>query len=126
MAARRCGDVDGRPSWGLEPRARPWLETAGVAAEPLCTGDGGDDGARRWQQRPAGGVEVVVVVVVAEQHRVDRSEIGRGYGRTGQLARPRAPAEAIRPTGRVERRIGQQPPACDLDQDRGTADVGDA
>src|SRR4051794_418558 len=87
----RCGrDLDRRPFRSLELRARPWFQTTSVTPEALRTGDGGDDGAGRRQQRPTGGVEVVLVVIVAEQHRVDRSEVGSGYRRPGQLARPRA------------------------------------
>src|SRR6476620_6944064 len=66
MTTRRGGDLDRRASRGLEPRARPWLQAASVAPEALRTRDGGDDGAGRWKQRPAGGVEVIVVVIVAE------------------------------------------------------------
>jgi hypothetical protein len=72
----RCGGgLDRRPFRRVEPGTRPRLKTASVTPEALRTPDGRDDRARRWQQRPAGGVEVVVVVIVAEQHRVDRSEV---------------------------------------------------
>ena len=66
---------------------------ARAAAEPPGPGGGGDDGAGRREQGPAGVVEVVAVVVVAEQHRVDRAELGGGDGRAGQLAGRRPPAE---------------------------------
>src|SRR3954465_2154369 len=103
MPARGGGDLDRRPSRGFEPGTRPCLETARVIPEALGTGGGGDDGARRGQELPTGGVQVVVVVVVAEQHRVDRSEVPGGYRGPGQLARPRAPAEPVALTRRVER-----------------------
>jgi hypothetical protein len=66
------------------------------------------------------------VVVVAEQYRVDRAYVcGRDRG-AGELARARAPAEVVLLAGGVERRVGQQPPAADLDQRGRPADVGDA
>jgi hypothetical protein len=59
------------------------------------------------------------VVVVAEQDRVDRSDLLGGDRRLGQLGRAGAPAEAVSAAGGVEGRIGQQPPAAELDQDGG-------
>jgi hypothetical protein len=88
MATRSGGDIDRRPRRRFEPRRGPWLKSASVTPEALRSGDGGDDGAHRWQQRSTGGVEVVVVLSVAEQHRVDRAELGSGYRRPAQLARP--------------------------------------
>ena len=49
-----------------------------------------------------------------------------GDRRAGELARRRAPAEGVPAAGGVEGRIGQQPPASDLEQDGRPADVGDA
>jgi hypothetical protein len=65
------------------------------------------------------------VLVVAEQHRIDRSEVGNANGRPGHLAGTRAPAEVLLPAWAVEGRIGQQSPAIDLDQDGRAADVGE-
>ena len=102
------------------------LEPTSAAAESLRPRARGDDDAGRRQQRAPGRIEVVVVVVVGEQHRVDRREIGGGDRRAGELARAGAPAEVVRPAGRVEGRVGQQPPAVDFDQGRRAPDVGDA
>ncbi len=124
VAAGRRGDLDRRPPRRLQRRRFPGGEPARVAAEPLRPGHRRDDGPGRGQQRPPGAVEVVVVVVVAEQHRVDLAEVGGGDRRTGQFARARSPAEAVAAPGRVEGRIGQQPPAPDLDQDGGR-DLGE-
>ena len=66
------------------------------------------------------------MVVVAEQHRVDRPDLGGGDGRSGQLLGARSPAEAVAAAGRVEGRVGQEPPATGLDQDGRTSDVGEA
>jgi hypothetical protein len=85
VAAGGGGDLDRWKSRRLQPGGRPWLEAAGVAAEPPGAGDGGEDGAGRGEQGAAGGVEVVAVVVVAEQHRVDQSQVGGGDRRPGQL-----------------------------------------
>jgi hypothetical protein len=61
-------------SIGLEPEASLRVSGCGgdldrrntaSVAEALRNGDGGDDVARRWQQRPTGGVEVVAVMIVA-------------------------------------------------------------
>jgi hypothetical protein len=126
VAARRGGDLDRRPLGRFELRGLPRLESARVAAQSLRARGGGDHRAGRREERASGGIEVVVVVVVAEQDRVDRWEVGRGDRGSGQLARARAPAEVVLLTGRVEGRVGQQPPAADLDQSRRPADVGDA
>ena len=45
--------------------------------------------------------------------------------RARRLGRTRAPAEAITPAGRVERRVSEKPPATDLQEDRGPSDVRD-
>src|SRR5437763_3226311 len=47
MAAGRGGDLDRRPRRRLEPRGRPWRETASVAPEAVRTGNRGDHRARR-------------------------------------------------------------------------------
>jgi hypothetical protein len=98
-AAGRAGkgwrDLDRRASRGLQSGGRPWLEAAGVAAQPPAAGGGGEDDTGRWEQGPAGGIQVVAVVVVAEQDGVDRAEVGGGDRRAGQLAGARAPAEAV-------------------------------
>ena len=65
------------------------------------------------------------MVVVADQHRVDRLEVGERDRRAGELARDRAPAEEVALAGRVERRVGEQPPGADLDERGRAADVGD-
>ena len=75
--------------------------------------------------RPA-GVEVVAVVVVGEQHGVDRrprsaAAIAGPVSLRDPVPQPKL---YVRP-GRVERRVGEQPPAADLDQDRRPADVRD-
>jgi hypothetical protein len=122
VAARRRGDVESRrprrlsvvDSHGASPRAEP-----PSAARP----DRGDHDAGRRQQRAAGGVEVVLVVVVREQDRVDRAQLRRGDRRPDELAR-RVPSRSGTAPGRVERRVGQQPPAAELDQDRRAADGG--
>jgi hypothetical protein len=75
--------------------------------------------------RPAGS-RLSPMVVVSEQDGVDRQEVGRGDGRSGELARPRAPTEVVPPTWGIERRIAQQPPAVELNQRSRPADVGDA
>jgi hypothetical protein len=76
--------IVGRP--GASSRVvAPWLEAAGVAAQPPGPGGGGEDGAGRGEQGPAGGVEVVAVVVVAEQDHIDRAQVGGGDRRAGQL-----------------------------------------
>jgi hypothetical protein len=51
-------------------------EAAGVAPEPLGPGGGGEDHTGTREQGAAGGVEVVAVVVMAEQDRVDWTEVG--------------------------------------------------
>ena len=66
------------------------------------------------------------MVIVREQHGIDRPEVGGGDRRPGELREDRAPAEAVLPPGWVERRVGQQAPAADLDQRRRPADVRDA
>jgi hypothetical protein len=125
VAAWGRGDLDRRPPLGFEPGRRPWGESLRAIAQALRAGHGGDDGADAGQQLAAGGVEVVLVVVVADQRRVDRPERVRRRRRPGELARAGPPAEVVAAAGRVEGRIGQQPPAADLDQDSGAADVGE-
>ena len=95
-------------------------------AEPLAPRGRRDDDVDRRQERPTGVVEVVAVVIVREQHGVDRQERGGGNGWAGQLLRVGAPAEVVRLAGRVEGRVGQEPPALDLDQGGRAADVRDA
>jgi hypothetical protein len=126
VPARRGGDLDRRTLGRIEPRGLPWLQPARRSAEPLRTGSGRHDRTGRREQGAAGGVEVVAVVVVAEQDRVDRGQVDRGDRRAGELARHRAPAEEIPPTRRIESRVGQQPPAADLDEDRRAADMREA
>lgn len=87
-------------------------------------GDRRDHSPHPAEQVTAGDVEVVAVVVVAEQHRVDRREVGHGDRRSGDLARRRSPAEAVFPPRGVERRIGQDRPAFGLDEGRRSTDVG--
>jgi len=78
VAAGGGGDLNGRLGRGLQLGARPWLEAAGVAPEPVGPGGGGEDHTGSREQGAAGGVEVVAVVVVAEQDRVDWAEVGGG------------------------------------------------
>ena len=122
VAARRRGDLD----VARLGRRLPRLEAAGVAAEPARAGRRGDhrSAADGSSARPAG--------------RGCRRG-GRGVSRTassggsasggdrgpGQLARRRPPAEVVPPAGGIERRVGQQPQAAELDQRRRPADVGD-
>jgi hypothetical protein len=68
-------------------------------------------------------IEVVAVVVVRQQDHIDRTDVLGGDRRTGELARARAPTEPIAPPGRVECRVGQDPPAGDLEEDGRAADV---
>ena len=103
---------------GSSPRALPPSRFAPETVVTTTPADGSS-------ARPA-VVEVVVVVVVGEQDGVDRPEVGGGDRGPGQLDRARAPAEVVLPARGVERRIGQQAPAVDLDQRRRPADVGDA
>ena len=77
------------------------------------------------EQLSSAGVEVVVMVLVREQDRVDPSELGRLDRRPGELARAGAPPERVVASGRVEGRIGEQPPPADLDQGGRPADVRD-
>ncbi len=63
------------------------------------------------------------MVVVADEDKVDRAEIARIARGSGELARTRPPAEPVGATGRIERRIRQDPPAVDLEQDGRTAEV---
>ena len=119
-------------SIGVRPGASsagrlPGGEPAGVAAEPLrprapwsrpCPPRAAAPGRRRRGCR-----------------RGDRGRAGprrSGRGRRRAIAGPASLRELVpqpklylRP-GRVEGRIGQQPPAADLDQDGRAADVGDA
>jgi hypothetical protein len=53
VAAGGGGDLDGGPSRRLEQGGGPWLEAAGVAAQPAGTGGGEDGASRREQGRPA-------------------------------------------------------------------------
>ena len=125
VTARRGGDLDGRPPGRLQERGRPRLEAARPRSQPPGAGGRRHDDPRRGQERAAGRVEVVAVVVVAQQHRVDRRQIGGGDRRPGRLARPRAPAEPVGPARGVEGRVGQETPATGLDEDRRPADVRD-
>jgi hypothetical protein len=84
VPARGGGDLDRRASRGLQSGGRPWLEAAGVAAQPPAAGGGGEDDTGRWEQGPAGGIQVVAVVVVAEQDGVDRAQVGGRDRRAGQ------------------------------------------
>ena len=124
VAAGGGGDIDRRPAPRLQPRRLPRRQAAGPAAEPARAGRRRHDRPRRRQQRPPRGVEVVAVVVVGQQHGVDRRQVGDRDRRPGGLARARPPAEAVAAAGGVERRVGQQPPAAGLDEDRRPADVG--
>jgi hypothetical protein len=100
------GDLNGRLGRGLQLGGRPWLEAAGVAAEPVGPGGGGEDHTGRREQGAAGSVEVVAVVVVAEQDRVDWAEVGGGDRRAGQLSGAGAPAEAVAPPAHLEQAVG--------------------
>ena len=126
VAAGRGGDLDRRPapapraSWSPTARARARRRRAASRPDTVVTTDAG-----RRQQRPAGRVEVVAVVVVAEQHRVDRPRSAAAIAGPASL-RDTVPQPKKYASGRrVERRVGQQPPAADLDQDRRPADVRD-
>jgi hypothetical protein len=77
---------------GWRPRALP-------PSRPAPVGGGGEDGASRREQGPAGAVEVVAVVVVTDQHGVDWAEVGGGDRRAGQLPGAGAPAEAVAAAG---------------------------
>ena len=63
-------------------------------------------------------------MVVGEQDGVDRADLAAG-SRGPRLPVTRAPAEGVAPAGAVERGVGQQPPAADLDQDGRPSDVGE-
>jgi hypothetical protein len=127
VAAGRRGDLDRRLARRLQvrrvPRGEPPRRTA--ARQALGAGHRRDDRPQPRQQRATRRVEVVAVMVVADQDGVDRAELVGRDRRSGDLARRRAPAEEVAPAGRVERRIGEDPPAADLDQERRTADVGE-
>src|SRR5215216_1785654 len=99
------GRLSGGASRRLEQGGRRWLEAAGVAAQPAGAGGGGEDGASRWEQGPAGAVEVVAVAVVTDQHGVDWAEVGGGDRRAGQLVEAGAPAEAV-PAARGGSNVG--------------------
>lgn len=126
VAGGRRGDVDRRASWGLKVCGRPGRQANGVAAESSCSGRRGEYGVRGRQQGAPGHVEVVAVVVVAEQDGVDGRQVRDGEGGAGRLTGGGAPAEPVAAARRIERRVGQQPPAADLDQCGRAADVGDA
>jgi carnitine-CoA ligase len=57
-------------------------------------------------------------------HDVDRPDLCGGYGRPGRLRRRRAEPESVAPPRWVEGRIGEDPPAVELDQDGRAAEVG--
>ena len=113
----------GRPV-RLQAGGVPGPEAPGRAAQPRRARRRRDDDGRRREQRPAGVVEVVGMVVVGEQHDVDRSHVGGRDRRAGGLARRRAQTEVVRPSRIVERRVGEDAPAGDLEQRRRPADVG--
>ena len=125
VPARRGDHLDRRLARRLEPGPLPRAQPAGVAAEALGARRGGDHGPGPRQQRAAGRIEVVLVMVVAEQHGVDRRQLVRRDRRAGDLVRGRSPAELVVAARRVERRIGEQRPAAQLDQRGRSADVGE-
>ena len=75
VPARRRGDLDRDPPGCLQRRRGPGRHPQRAGAEAPGAGDGGDRPAQRRQQRAPRRVEVVAVVVVAQQHRVDVSEV---------------------------------------------------
>lgn len=85
VSRRRRGDLDACPTGNGECRCLPGLQPERVSTEPVGSGDSRQYCAERRQQRASGVIEVVPMVVVAEQHRVDRPEVGRGNGRARQL-----------------------------------------
>ena len=68
----------------------------------------------------------VGAMVVPEQDGVDRSEVVGRQRWFGELCRLGAPSELVGPAGRVERRIGENPPSLRFDDDGRSADVCDA
>ncbi len=65
------------------------------------------------------------MVVMGEQHGIDRAEISDTDRGPRHLARRRSPSELVDATGGIERRVGEDPPAIDFEQDRRPADVRD-
>ena len=120
-----CGDRDGRLARRLERRGVPRCQADGRAAELLGGLLGRVGGAPLRQQRLGARVEVVTVMVVADEDGVDGAELRSRDRRAHELARHRAPAEEVAFARRVERRIGEDAPAADLDEGCRPADVRD-
>ena len=127
VAARRGGDVDrsaGRApraastSHGSSPRALPPSRCAPATVVTTTSAAGSN-------ARPASSRLSAWWSWVSSTASIGPSSPARD-GRSGHLARRRAPAEAVLPAGLVERRVGEQAPPADLDQCRRPADVRDA
>ena len=108
----------------LQHRRLPRGEPDRRPAQSSRAGDRRDDDRHVGEQGSPRLVEVVGVVVVGEQHGVERAEVVDRQRRAGDLVRGGSPAELVPPARRVERRVRQDPPAVELDQDGRSADVG--
>ena len=125
VAAGRAGHGDRRPSRGCSSvvvsyspsPTRPTAEATAPAAVVITVS------ARSSSSRPARPGCRRDGRGSAGPRRSGRSR--RPRRRAGQLVRRGAPARIVVAARRVEGGVGQQPPAGDLQQNRGPADVGD-
>src|SRR5581483_7151034 len=88
------------------------------AAEPLHARDGREHGLRLREELLALLVEVVRVVVVRDEHEVEREEPAPREERLLRLRARETDAEPVALAGRIERGVGQDAEAADLEEER--------
>ena len=115
MPARGRRHTQRGPPLGLQECVGPGREP-GSDAEPAGPGRRRDDSVDRREEAAAEVVEVVGVMVVGEQHGIDPAELAGPQSGAGELARRGAPPEGVPAAGRIEGRVGEEPPPVQLDQ----------
>jgi hypothetical protein len=91
--------------------------------QPLGPGRRGQNHTGTRQKGAPAAIQIVGVMVVAQQNRIDPPErlwIERRADRFVQ----RVERRGICLSGRVERRVGEQPHVAKFEQDRGPATIG--
>src|SRR5215813_15484946 len=121
--ARSCGYSQCRPIRLVDLRALPRGQSLSGGAKPLCTSLRREQARRGHSVSFAGTIEIVSMLVVAQEYRVDLSDL---------ICRPRRPGELFQRdmrqlvfTWSIKCRISEQAETVRFDECSGTANQSD-
>src|SRR6185437_6577312 len=99
------------------------LQANCVSLKALRTCGSGDDSGRPGKKLAAGAIEIIQVMIVTQQDCIDGSD-GRSIdGWAGDLGK-RYRAGGVGAARRIESWVGEKAKPRDVDQESGTADIG--